>query len=135
MFDEHSKQFLGAGVTAVIGYEGSVGMGYIDPDEKRLSAFLFNRENLYGKQFGDARCVWFYIQNNTFNIISGNAFIRFGKEINRLGVDGDPNNPFEIVPSLSYNFQLTFKPLVKLDNTLAYQYFGLTTERTGQKVR
>jgi hypothetical protein len=32
-FDEHSKQFPAAGVTAVVGYEGSVGMGYIDPNE------------------------------------------------------------------------------------------------------
>lgn len=32
-FDEHSKQFPAAGVTAVIGYEGTVGMGYIDPNE------------------------------------------------------------------------------------------------------
>lgn len=32
-FDEHSKQFPAADVTAVIGYEGTVGMGYIDPNE------------------------------------------------------------------------------------------------------
>jgi hypothetical protein len=32
-FDEHSKQFPAADVTAVIHYDGSVGMGYIDPDE------------------------------------------------------------------------------------------------------
>lgn len=32
-FDEHSKQFPAADVTAVIHYEGTVGMGYIDPDE------------------------------------------------------------------------------------------------------
>ncbi|MCA9167432.1 MAG: DUF4132 domain-containing protein [Planctomycetales bacterium] len=31
-FDEHSKQFPAAQVTAVIGYDGYVGMGYIDPD-------------------------------------------------------------------------------------------------------
>jgi predicted DNA-binding WGR domain protein len=33
-FDEHSKQFPAASVTAVIGYEGTVGMGYIDPNER-----------------------------------------------------------------------------------------------------
>ncbi len=33
-FDEHSKQFPAAGVTAVVFYEGCVAMGYIDPDEK-----------------------------------------------------------------------------------------------------
>ncbi|MEM7475555.1 MAG: DUF4132 domain-containing protein [Planctomycetota bacterium] len=32
-FDEHSKQFPSADVTAVIHYEGVAGMGYIDPDE------------------------------------------------------------------------------------------------------
>lgn len=32
-FDEHSKQFPAADVTAVIRYDGTVGMGYIDPDE------------------------------------------------------------------------------------------------------
>ncbi len=31
--DEHSKQFLSVDVTAVINYDGTVGMGYIDPDE------------------------------------------------------------------------------------------------------
>jgi predicted DNA-binding WGR domain protein len=33
-FDEHSRQFPGAGVTAVVSYEGTVGMGYIDPNEE-----------------------------------------------------------------------------------------------------
>lgn len=32
-FDEHSKKFPAADITAVVGYEGSVGMGYIDPNE------------------------------------------------------------------------------------------------------
>lgn len=32
-FDEHSKQFPASNVTAVINYDGSVGMGYIDPNE------------------------------------------------------------------------------------------------------
>jgi hypothetical protein len=32
-FDEHSKQFRAADVTAVIDYVGTVGMGYIDPNE------------------------------------------------------------------------------------------------------
>jgi hypothetical protein len=32
-FDEHSKQFPAADVTAVVTYEGTVGMGYIDPNE------------------------------------------------------------------------------------------------------
>lgn len=32
-FDEHSKQFPAADVTAVVNYDGSVGMGWISPDE------------------------------------------------------------------------------------------------------
>ncbi len=32
-FDEHSKQFPAANVTAVVGYQGTVAMGYIDPNE------------------------------------------------------------------------------------------------------
>jgi hypothetical protein len=32
-FDEHSKQFPEAGITAIVHYEGTVGMGYIQPDE------------------------------------------------------------------------------------------------------
>jgi hypothetical protein len=32
-FDEHSKQFPAADITAVVHYEGTVGMGYIDPNE------------------------------------------------------------------------------------------------------
>jgi hypothetical protein len=32
-FDEHSKQFPSADVTAVCGYDGAVGMGFIDPNE------------------------------------------------------------------------------------------------------
>lgn len=32
-FDEHSRQFPGAGLTAFVTYEGTVGMGYIDANE------------------------------------------------------------------------------------------------------
>jgi hypothetical protein len=32
-FDEHSKQFAAAELTAVVHYEGTVGFGYIDPNE------------------------------------------------------------------------------------------------------
>ena len=32
-FDEHSKQFPGCNVTAVVHYDGMVGFGYIQPDE------------------------------------------------------------------------------------------------------
>ena len=33
-FDEHSRQFPAAAITAVVGYEGTVSMGYIQPDEE-----------------------------------------------------------------------------------------------------
>jgi len=33
-FDEHSRQYPAAGVTALVSYEGSVSMGYIQPDEE-----------------------------------------------------------------------------------------------------
>jgi predicted DNA-binding WGR domain protein len=33
-FDEHSRQFPAANVTAVLTYDGNVGMGYISPDER-----------------------------------------------------------------------------------------------------
>lgn len=43
-FDEHSKRFPASDVTAVINYEGTVGMGYIDPDETlETSAVIFCR--------------------------------------------------------------------------------------------
>ncbi len=32
-FDEHSRQFLAAKVTAVVTYDGTVSMGWIDVDE------------------------------------------------------------------------------------------------------
>jgi predicted DNA-binding WGR domain protein len=34
VFDEHSRQFPAAKVTALVTYEGTVGMGYISPDEQ-----------------------------------------------------------------------------------------------------
>ncbi len=41
-FDEHSKQFPAANVTAVVGYSGTVAMGYIDPNESlTLGAVIF----------------------------------------------------------------------------------------------
>jgi hypothetical protein len=33
-FDEHSRQFANVNVTAVVTYDGTVSMGYIDPNEK-----------------------------------------------------------------------------------------------------
>ncbi|MEJ2634734.1 MAG: DUF5916 domain-containing protein [Calditrichia bacterium] len=99
------------------------------------SAFIFNRENLYGKQFGDARSAWIYVENNTLNAVSGNFFMRVGKEINRLGVRGNPRNPFDIVPSLTYNWAVTFKPQAKFDDVLEYQFFSLWNGWGQEKIR
>jgi hypothetical protein len=40
-FDEHSKPFPAANVTAVVHYEGCVGMGYIDPNELLTLAQIY----------------------------------------------------------------------------------------------
>ncbi|MEZ4376562.1 MAG: DUF4132 domain-containing protein [Polyangiaceae bacterium] len=40
-FDEHSKQFPSAKVTAVVHYDGIVGMGWIDPDELLTISSLY----------------------------------------------------------------------------------------------
>lgn len=52
LFDEHSKYFPAADVTAVIGYEGPVGMGYIEPENMLvLKSAHFSRGSR--QQFGD----------------------------------------------------------------------------------
>lgn len=123
------------GVVKDTGLRSSVLFNLNQQTVVNMAAFIFNRENLYGKQFDDARGFWIYVQNNTLNTISGNFFVRLGKEINRLGREGDPRNPFEVVPTLSYNFFLTYKPTVKLDNQVGYQFFALHTEGNREKIR
>lgn len=100
-----------------------------------MAAFLFNRENLYGKQFDDARSAWIYITNNNFNQLSGYFLVRAGQEINRLGVVGDPHNPFELVSSLSVNSGLTFKPTARITDQIDYQYYQLWTDFGEDKIR
>jgi hypothetical protein len=90
-----------------------------------LAFFIFNRENLYGKQFDDAHSVWLAINNNTFHSVSGYFFIRMGKEINRLGEKGNVNNPFEIVPTYTLNWTLIFKPHPQLTDQLDFQHYNL----------
>lgn len=55
-FDEHSKQFPAADVTAVVNYDGTVGMGYIDPDELlevTTCTFIKGMRGPSGYGFGD----------------------------------------------------------------------------------
>ncbi|UCE05191.1 MAG: carbohydrate binding family 9 domain-containing protein [bacterium] len=90
-----------------------------------ISGWLFNHENLRGKQFGDAREVWMSLSTNMLKTISGSLYTKIGKEINRRGVEGDPHNPFEIVPTFRFNVNVTLKPTPKLINSVVYQNFSL----------
>ena len=89
------------------------------------STFIFNRENLYGKQFGDARISWVYIENRTLKSLAFSFFISGGKQINRLGVIGDPNNPFELVPSLDIQWSVTLIPGARMTDDLQYENFKM----------
>ncbi|MBN2340885.1 MAG: hypothetical protein JXR45_05315, partial [Deltaproteobacteria bacterium] len=100
-----------------------------------LSAFLYNRENLYGKQFGDARSAWIFVASNPSKPLSVQGYLRAGKEINRLGSEGSSYNPFEIVPTLSYNLNMTFKPVPKINNDIQYQSFNLCRSFWSGKIR
>ena len=96
-----------------------------------LSGFIFNRENLRGKQFGDARQMWIVIQSQMFKTVSWNSLVNFGKHINRMGVQGDARNPFEILPTFSANAGITWKPLPSLIGDLQYQEYHLWLEDFG----
>jgi hypothetical protein len=91
----------------------------------QIAGFLFNREHLHGKQFGDARSMWMTLTHNAYKNISGFGFIRFGKEINRFGTEGDVDNPFEIVPTLTYAAGVTVLPTAKINYDLQYQSYNL----------
>lgn len=90
-----------------------------------LSAFLYNREYLYGKQFGDARSYWIFVGSNHSRWLNLQGFLRWGEEINRLGVEGSTSNPFEIVPTLSGNFGVTLKPTAKLNYEIQLRTYQL----------
>ena len=47
-FDEHSKQFPSANVTAVVHYDGGVSYGYIEPDETLKLETCYFVEGLRG---------------------------------------------------------------------------------------
>ena len=55
------------GVVKDTGIRTSVFINLQQQTVVNMSAFIFNRENLYGKQFGDAHMVWIYVENNTLN--------------------------------------------------------------------
>ena len=94
----------------------------------RLGGFIFNRENLRGKQFGDARQLWLTLFNNSWNNLNGWIYASVGKEINRFGNEKDVRNPFEIVPSVRYTLFLNVKPSTKINNDLQFQDFYLWQE-------
>jgi hypothetical protein len=99
-----------------------------------VSGFLFNRENLRGKQFGDARQVWINVQNNIWNALSGGVYLNVGNQINRMGSENDPDNPFEIVPSLSFNAAVTARPSAKITDDLQFQDFRLWRRAGGGRI-
>ncbi len=92
-----------------------------------VSAFLFNREKYGGIKFGDARNFWVFLGTNMFQKVSGSAFFLFGESINRRGEYGDPHNPFEIVPEIDFNANLTLHPTDKLESDFQYRSTRLWT--------
>lgn len=123
------------GVVKDTGLRTSVLFNFTRQTLVNLSAFIYNRENLYGKQFGDARLVWLYTESRTLKSLVATFFINVGKQINRLGVKGDPHNPFTLVPSLSYNFGITYKPIPQFTNVLEFQDFYLWKRYGVDKIR
>ena len=90
-----------------------------------VSAFIFNRENLRGRQFGDARKVWGFIQNNMSKSLSAFLFLSRGNEINRMGREDDERNPFTIVPSAMIDAGFTARPSAKITDIAEYQEYRL----------
>ncbi|MBN2009061.1 carbohydrate binding family 9 domain-containing protein [candidate division KSB1 bacterium] len=99
-----------------------------------ISGWLFNRENLRGKQFDDAREIWGYIQTNKWKTFSPFIYAKIGREINRRGVEGDPNNPFKLLPNLRYNYGFTWKPTARMTWEANYQSYRLWKEFRKDKV-
>ncbi|MBN1481329.1 hypothetical protein EH223_03050 [candidate division KSB1 bacterium] len=90
-----------------------------------IGGFLFNQENLRGKQFGHARQLWNFVNINATKSFSTQFYIRVGKEINRMGSEGNPYNPFDIVPSVRFNCAITVKPTARINNELQFTSFNL----------
>jgi hypothetical protein len=99
-----------------------------------IGSFVYNRENLRGKQFEDARQIWFWIGTNMTKWISTETYFHIGKEINRMGVDGDSYNPFEVVPTYRLNAVLTLRPTAKITNQLETRNFSLWQKHYSQQI-
>ncbi|MEQ1829395.1 MAG: DUF4132 domain-containing protein [Pirellula sp.] len=60
-FAEHSKEFPSANITAIVTYEGTVGMGYIDPNETLTLENVFFVPELHGRTdfnwMGKKKCI------------------------------------------------------------------------------
>jgi hypothetical protein len=113
------------GVVKDTGLRTSVVISLKNQTTVNASTFIFNRENLYGKQFGDARISWIYFENRALRSLAFNFFISGGRQINRLGMIGDPNNPFELVPSFNLQWGITLIPSARLTDDLEYQDFKM----------
>jgi hypothetical protein len=122
------------GVLKDTGIRGQLAFSFRNQTFVQFSAFLFNKEHLRGKQFDNARSGWMFIQNRTFKSFFISGFIHLGDQINRFGVEGDPKNPFEIVPSLRYQTQFTLKPTAKISNDISYTDFTLWSDHRKIKI-
>ncbi len=52
-------------------------------------------------------------------------YANIGNRINRIGIDGNARNPFEIVPGLRYTFGAMARPLANITNGLLYREYHL----------
>jgi len=100
-----------------------------------LGGFLFNREKFRGVRFDDQRQAWMYIATNIIEKVSGDMFLQYGKTINRLGVEGDPQNPFELVPNMWFNTSVTLRPSSQLTDQFQYVSNSLWTNSNERIVR
>ena len=122
------------GVVKDTGVRSNVEINFQKQTYMNIAAFIFNRENLYGQQFGDARQVWMFVQNRSLKSLWGSFFMNIGNQINRLGEIGNLRNPFKVVPSLYYTFSATLKPSSKLNNQVDFSSFDLWLEYGGDKI-
>lgn len=122
------------GVVKDTGLRTSLEMNLKKQTYVNMSAFIFNRENLFGRQFGDARLIWMFVRNRALKSLWGTFFINIGDQINRLGEIGNPHNPYKIVPSLRYSFSATLKPLAKLSNEMNFSSLNLWLKYGGEKI-
>jgi len=92
-----------------------------------VGGFLFNREKFRGVKFDDSRQIWIYLSTDIIEKVSGSFYTQYGKGINRRGIAGDTNNPFELVPNLYFNGGITFRPVDQISNRLEYNTTSLWT--------